>query len=196
MKITKQLPQMLSKYLAENVNIKHGSTRITVSGKRLTAKIAKIEAGIAYAHISGMIRSRRWNELREYVTEYWDDSRSLSSCLFDGVVANMREARHSTQLGEVVVPTYFSFMGIFNIMPTSQPHGLDNADIIMPIGRRIGGAAIHEDAHTFGNPNNYGVHRGKLKVHDYGSKAALGVMLRFRTQFIEALEESTTKISF
>jgi hypothetical protein len=139
------------------------TTRIAIVGKWYTLKIARVPVKAATQELIGIARDyyhdRNIGKLRIKLSEHQGP--------FRGIWANWREWSHSFSLGENVVSTRFSLLGIVNIIDTAV--SLLETHPARFIQQSLGG----KDAHTFQETANYGWHRGRLKLLDYGSLDAI-----------------------
>jgi hypothetical protein len=162
------------------------TTRIAIIGKWYTLKIARVPIRSAVQELIGMARDyyhdSNLGKLRITLSEHQGP--------FRGIWANWREWSHSSSLGENVVPTRLSLLGIINVIDTAVSlFEMHPAKFIRPT---LGG----KDAHTFQETANYGWHRGKLKLLDYGSFNAItylhGNAKKFRDD-LDAFDQSLEK---
>ena len=167
------------------MRIASGSARMVVVGKRYAVKVANINFSNAIKDFRWRVRKRL--PLKIYFSRPPEVLGGIQYHLLRGICENRREARFSKILGDIVVPTRFSFLGIFNVQETAGPHNLDGIhDIFMGLVGRIG--AVQKDRHTFAHGNNFGIHDGRLKIIDYGSKEACSVLLLHAREFRSALD--------
>lgn len=123
--------------------------------------------------LSGVSGILNW--LRRSEDSMW----SLKRLLVRGFSQNLREGILSRKLRDIVVPTYLTVFGLFNVQAKSEPINLEIDDVIRTLEEHVGDD-VWKDEHTFCNPENYGVHNGKVKLRDYGGKKANGVLIEHR----------------
>ena len=168
------------------MRIAKGTARIAVIGDRYTVKIANIHLRLGLMCLYSHGR-RGAKSLVSYINWPIDSSASFKYHFIRGISENRREYRTSKALGDIVVPTRFSFLGILNIQETAEPHNLTPKSLWVGLRAKIGDGLKFTDAHTFSEPDNYGIHKGKLKLIDYGGETANSTMLKYQRQFREVL---------
>ena len=133
-----------------------------------------------------------FSALRKYFTRPEGPyGRGFRNDFLRGIFENWREAHYSKTLGEIAVPTRFSFLGIFNIQDTAQPHNLKARDLWPEFVTNIGDD-LWKDPHTFSTEeDNFGVHRGRLKLIDYGGRETIPLLLKYRKRFLDSLTRLT-----
>lgn len=95
---------------------------------------------------------------------------SLHRFLFRGIVINWREfIFYLKTRNPFTQPTLFSFFGIFNIQLYGQLCKLEYRNVWCQF-RKLTNDEILKDSHHFGNPNNFCINGGKLRIVDYGSR--------------------------
>ena len=175
------------------MKVHFGSNRVAVIGNRLTVKIAKIRHKQALGDILALIRDPHPILIRHYFLSMDNTFANFTNVFLQGFIENLVEAKYSKQLGDVAVPTRFSFLGVLNVQETAQEHELDGEQIMRALWKAAG--KEFGPVHTFMNGKNYGIHEGRLKFLDYGSKKAVLKMLEhlqtMRTGLDEALMSST-----
>ncbi len=146
-----------------------GKTRTVYVGQRYSVKVPKIPFKDAKNELLGI--GRDYYRTRSFATVKVRLSLTEMQGPFRGWFANYREAQYSKQLGENVVPTIFSFLGIFNIMPTVTPFDIDRITLTL-------NPPCRGDLHTFGEPANYGWYKGSVRLLDYGAMEAVHALLK------------------
>jgi hypothetical protein len=131
-----------------------------------------------------------FSAFRKYFTKT-EGQHGLRYYFLRGFFENWREAQYSETLGEIAVPTRFSFLGIFNIQDTAQPHDLQDRDLWVEFATNVG-EDLWTDPHTFSTEvDNFGVHMGRLKLIDYGGRETIPLLLEHRARFLESLSRLT-----
>lgn len=93
--------------------------------------------------------------------------------LFSGIIANVNERRtYRRTKSPFVIPTYFSFLGLFNIQKRGKKIDFwDNREVWGYIWRNSQNPdQPHCDGHTLADTENYCIDDGKLKLVDYGNR--------------------------
>jgi len=159
------------------MRICQGTKRTAIITDRFTVKVARVNVrGTLRDAVSSMRRG--WDLAGfQYSLSSVRDSLAMS---LTGISENWTEGQNSKKLGDLVVPTFMS-LGVVNLQATAQDHGLSRQEIFPVLNNRVGCAnGIHIltiDSHTFHPDDNYGIHQGKLKILDYGSKKAVKIMM-------------------
>jgi hypothetical protein len=104
------------------MRITNGTTRFVLIGKKYTVKVAKFHA---LRTVKELVYRARRGESINFVTEPETKKESFRDLFLGGMISNLRERRFSPLLGTLVVPTRFSFLGVFNVQETAASHGLD-----------------------------------------------------------------------
>jgi len=103
---------------------------------------------------------------------------SFGSLMLRGLITNWGEfwLYYKTK-NPFLQPTYFSFLGIFNIQQYGKP--CDNALDPWPQFFRLTNGQIREDNHHFEDFSNFCLNQGKIKMLDYGNKKSWGVIIAY-----------------
>ena len=172
------------------MHIIKGSNRIVFIGKRYTIKLPRIaprqvarEASLATKGFFRCLKTLPIKESIKIPLEIW---RATSQSTV-GIKANLREWKYSKKLGISVVPTRFSFLGLFNVMDTAWPwHMLQkNLRAHYPFEYIAG--------HTTDNPRNFGWHDGRVKLLDYGDANIITYLLENKAIFRRQLDAFVRK---
>ncbi|MDD4179620.1 MAG: hypothetical protein PHH14_06210 [Candidatus Margulisbacteria bacterium] len=160
------------------MNIIKGTNRIAIVGKSYTIKFVRIPFRAAIREVVSIAKNyHKYNwkaaKLAIKLTEF--------NGPFRGIWANYREWSASAQLGDNVVPTRFSFLDLFNVVETASLLNL-------PRLKHTYEYPGYGDVHTFREPGNYGWHKGKLKLLDYGSPKVIKYLLENGAQFRRQLD--------
>lgn len=146
------------------MKIKKGTYRIVFIFNKFVVKIPKfhIKAGIEQLHICYKIKRLKnvWQ---------WGSS-SYSGCMrwfFGGIADNWQEYRfYSKTKLAILMPTYFSLLGLLNIQKRGQTLKMDSFDLWCHLCD-LTNEDVWDDNHTFVNPKNFCVEDGVLKIIDY-----------------------------
>lgn len=168
------------------MRIERGTARIAIIGDLYTLKIANIHlrSGLKCLWHYGRGGAKA---LKSYFSFPIDSPVAFKYQFVRGVSENLREFRTSKTLGDIVVPTRFSFLGIFNIQETAKLHNLSQRLLWVEQCSKIGDE-LWKDPHTLSSPENYGIHEGRLKIIDYGGARTFSVILKYRQQFREVFD--------
>jgi len=177
------------------MRIKRGRTRIAIVSERMTLKIPNIPLGKAVRKLSSELRGIAQDcwQMKQWPTKAFLKVEVVSRepfIHFFGFTANRLEARNSVALGEMVVPTRYSFLGILNVMETATQSGINPSAFAKEF--RLGG-------HTFSHVENYGIHEGSLKLLDYGDSKAISILqlqcqsFRWELDIVYARHQRTTE---
>ena len=103
---------------------------------------------------------------------------SILGSLFGGILVNWKEFKFYWKTkNSLLQPTYFSFLGIFNIQRYGKLCQSRPVDLWCQL-RKLTNNEVFKDSHHFDNPNNFCVDNGRLKMLDYGNnKCQLVIML-------------------
>jgi len=161
------------------MRIAKGTTRIALIGKRYTLKIPKVYGKTLLDDIKVFSRKGRFTTVAK-----------LHRLTLEGVKSNLWEFYGSLRLGEIVVPTRFSFFGIFNIQDSASPIIGFSYDEFALILKEIKSAIVIAEGteHTIFSQKNYGFHEGKIKLIDCGNKNLIQILMRSRESFRKALD--------
>lgn len=122
-----------------------------------------------------MIRNDGWECLRHSAAA----RHSPRYYLFKGIIANWSEFTfYQKTRNPFVQVTYFSLVGMFNIVRVDDPCQLDKK-ILRKQLYEITEGAISRDGHHFNNPDNFCFRDGKLKMLDYGSPATQQIATKY-----------------
>jgi len=99
--------------------------------------------------------------------------------LFRGIFENWIELifYKKTHL-KLLLPTHYSFFGLFNIMEKGNKVKMDDIDFWAQLYYFTDGK-VFVSAHTFHNLNNFCVKDGKLKIADYGARKIHPVLKKY-----------------
>ncbi len=160
--------------------------------KRVTVKIPRLITSRLFDEVRQIKRDVR-TRLPDYLRNP-DRMAYTFRLMFKGLIKNLVEARFSKPLDDLVIPTYFSLLGIVNLQATAQDHELKSSMIIEALTKHVGcdqydNSYLVPAGHTFQNKDNYGFHNGRLKFLDYGSRTAVKIMLEHREAMRAGLDE-------
>ena len=104
------------------MEVKKGSSRIAFCGEKLTAKVPYFplsNLGIIPTDLKNYWQMYDgWDGIVEYFTNP-EELTCFQERFLRGWLENVREALWSKRLGDLVVPTYFSFAGFLNLQSTA-----------------------------------------------------------------------------
>jgi hypothetical protein len=108
--------------------------------------------------------------------------------LFGGIMANWREFVffHKTK-HPFLLPTRFSFFGLFNIQTAGEPCLIKYVDLWCQLYELTDGK-VFADSHHFENPNNFCFNGGVLRMLDYGSKRTHKVIADFGEKILKSFD--------
>lgn len=198
------------------MRIVRGTARIAIVGNRYTLKLANVHLQEGLASLVGKVKfeakaavclipdSYKFGALEKRslmgrgafraIINYFtrpEGRHNFRYYFLRGLLENLREAHYSETLGEIAVPTRFSFLGAFNIQDTAQPHNLKERDLWPEFVTNVGDD-LWKDPHTFSTEeDNFGVHMGRLKLIDYGGRETIPLLLKYRAKFLESLSRLT-----
>ena len=164
-----------------------GTARIAFIGESHTLKIPRIypiEGTKQLIRVAKEGISIIKRELKYHI----DAPGTFKYLLLRGIQENRREYRLSQRLQGLVVPTRFSFLGIFNIQATAKPHNLTVKELYDGVVKKLG-SNIWKDNHLFTDVNNFGIYKGQLKLIDYGGIKSEEFLLEYRRLIGESLDE-------
>ncbi len=168
------------------MEIRFGTRRVAIITKRYTFKLPKIDPREIYQDARELAKAP--SLIGFYFRRSTDYDWSFRNSVTAGFSENRVEARSSGALGDVVVPTVFSFLGIFNVQRTAQEHSVPCQEIADALGSVLAKADLFEEGHTFFAAENYGLHGGKLKLLDYGRERAVQIVLGKRDAVRQVLD--------
>jgi hypothetical protein len=104
--------------------------------------------------------------------------------LFKGMYENRSEyVFYSQYKSNFLLPTYFSFFGLFNIQKIGKKFEFKNEkEKYLSFWRQMLNVTSREatkDGHHFSNPKNFCEENGKLKIMDYGSPYTQEVLEKY-----------------
>ena len=105
-----------------------------------------------------------------------------------GVYANLIEAFMGLVAKEVVVPTRLSLAGLLNVQEKAEQAKITSDDIENTMKVYLDNEPL-SDMHGYLDPDNYGIHDGKMKMIDCGSLAVAKIIMKRRHDFRSALLE-------
>ena len=170
-------------------NISVGHRRILIRGPKYTAKIPRFNLRATANEFIFLAKEKHWKSLKIFVTAPERVNGSLRDVVLRGIASNIREARFSSVLKCVVVPTRFSFLGLLNIQDTPSSHQFEDALLWRKFKEEIGSTLFAAD-HIFANPaKSFGIHQGKLKITDYGRGTTLEMLIMHQRKYLTVLDE-------
>ncbi|MEK7072613.1 MAG: hypothetical protein AAB969_03515, partial [Patescibacteria group bacterium] len=146
------------------MEIKSGNYRIVIIIGHLAIKFPVIHLRSGIKSLIHEIKRGRFLKYYKNDILYWGCSKSY---LFDGIICNWQEYRfyRQTKLA-ILMPTYFSFFGLFNIQKRGQILDIYDGDLFSQLYNLTNGE-IFDDGHAFGNHKNFCIESGKLVMIDY-----------------------------
>lgn len=150
------------------MEVHRGKSRIAFVGERFTLKVPNPNTFRHFADILEFLKFRDFKELYHWF-QYSEGNYCGFRWAISGFLQNWREFMLSKELGEIVVPTRLSVLGLLNIQDTSTdlPATINNGGLFATLGVAIG-TDIMRDTHTFHETDNFGIHDGQAKIRDYG----------------------------
>ena len=152
------------------IKIKRGETMITlIIGNCFVVKLPIIYLRTGLKNAFGSIKHGHFisHEIKKYNYLILG---SVKRCLLAGLINNWQEFRfYKKSKLLILMPTYFSFFGLFNIQKAGQPISIKSVDLWCQLYDLTNGK-VFEDSHTLANPTNFCIERGRLKIIDYGEK--------------------------
>ncbi len=142
------------------MRIAYGETRVAIVSKRTTIKLPRIHIKMLRQDIKHL-----WSGGYERPCAGQAPYKSL-----EGVWSNRFENKWSKKLYEAVVPTRFSVFGAVNIQDTALPIQAFSKNELSFIRNQLTDKIFFSEIHTLSFAENYGMHNGKIKLLDYGSK--------------------------
>ena len=166
------------------MKIIRGSDRIvlTLPSFGIVIKFAKIRLKDIVIDIILYLKDRRtWKTMLKFFKYHHCQVGGFKYYLFNGIISNKleyklwRKTKH-----QILVPTIFSFFGLFNIQKFVQvPKDKTDADFWCQFNMIVRKKWLWHDSHAFSNFENFTIETGKVQFIDYGSKAVIGVVLQF-----------------
>ena len=152
------------------IKIKRGQTRIVlIIGNWFVIKLPIIYLRAGLNNAFGSIKRGHFisHEIKKY---NYLISGSVKRYLLAGLINNWKEFRfYKKSKLPILMPTYFSFFGLFNIQKAGQPISIKSVDLWCQLYGLTNGR-IFDDSHTFNDPTNFCIERGRLKIIDYGEE--------------------------
>jgi hypothetical protein len=167
------------------MHIVKGTNRVVFIGKKYTIKVPRIaprqvvrEASLVTRSFFRCIKDLSVKESINVSFGIWKTTSQTTA----GIRANFREWKYSKKLGISVVPTRFSFLGLFNVMDTAWPWHMTQRYL------RAHYPFEHISGHTTDNPHNFGWHDGRVKLLDYGDIKIIRYLLENKAIFRRQLD--------
>lgn len=166
------------------MRIEKGTHRIALVGEDFTLKAPRSVPLRRLIQPIKLIKKGDWGGLERWKNEK-EGSWSGLTFIMAGILQNLREAGLSDELGEIVAPTLFSLQGLLNLQESAQPLKLEGGDFQVMYNDlyEATNGGIEDDPHTFGNQENYGWHKGEIKLIDYGDVRSERILRRDREKF-------------
>lgn len=162
-------------------------TALVISGLGIALKLSNVRIGVLWRRYKSI---RSVKDLKLTIVDElngWYLPASIFSCLFGGWLMNFREFFFSFSYGSssLVLPTYFSFFGLMNIMPAGEECTLPDLQIWEAA---LTVAEFKElDPHTWSNSKNFIRDRkGRLRLADYGDSRTRQALCLYREGFERA----------
>jgi hypothetical protein len=120
------------------------------------------------------LEKEKATQMRIPIIKRYEMHGSMALCLFGGIMANYQEWRFYRKTKNIfVMPTYFSFFGLFNIQKRGKK--IDFWDRVGAWHYIHNNIENHQqpfcDGHTLANIENFCLDNGHLKIVDYGSRS-------------------------
>ena len=168
-----------------------GNTRtVIVIKKKIVIKLPKTDPLYAFARIKYTIK--RFGILAMLKNTFLSpdtDIMSIKYALFRGILANYREYKlWKRSKHKLLVPTYFSALGLFNIQPFGKPNYRKIWDLLLDTTNYS--LILQKDSHTFGENDNWVIIDNHLKLADYGSRFTPQIIKQFGKSLMSAINRS------
>ena len=167
------------------MHIVKGTNRVAFIGKKYTVKLPRIAPRQVVREVSLVTRSFfhccKKLSIKESIKVTLGIWRTVPQGTA-GIKANFKEWKYSKKLGSSVVPTRFSFLGLFNVMDTAKPWHMSQKYL------RDNSPFEHIASHTTDNPRNFGWHDGRVKLLDYGDINIVKYLLENKALFRRQLD--------
>lgn len=167
------------------MEIKHGYSRSVLIFKNYVIKFPRIYLKNAFNRAKEEKRRKRlWWHLNRWTYMHY---LSIHRYLFKGIIDNWLEyvffikSRHV-----IIVPTYFSFFGLFNIQ--ARAHEFDGKKFRQKCWGVLGEITdweVFNASHEFSSVSNYGIYNRRLRLFDYGNKRAQVVIVKYSKELSE-----------
>ena len=146
------------------MDIKKGNYRIVIVANSFVIKLARIRFKSGIKCMIHEIKNGRF--LKYYQNDILYHTCSKTN-FFGGIISNWQEYRFYRQTKlPILMPTYFSFFGIFNIQKRGQILDMSYGDLWHQPYNLTNGE-VFDDSHAFGNHKNFCIESGKLVMIDY-----------------------------
>lgn len=157
------------------MKIAKGNYRIVIVANRFVIKLARIRFKSGIKCMIHEIKHGRF-------LKYYKDDTLYHACsktnFFGGIISNWQEYRFYRQTKlPILMPTYFSFFGLFNIQKRGLILDMSYRDL-WPQLYTLTNGEVFDDSHAFENPANFCLENGKLVMIDY-SKRARNVLIKY-----------------
>ncbi|NCN07718.1 hypothetical protein GW933_03415 [Candidatus Falkowbacteria bacterium] len=155
--------------------IKKGNYRIVIVIGSLVIKLPRVRLKSA---IQCLIFEIKHGLISKYYSNAILYAPSSKTNLFGGIISNWQEYQfyHQTKL-PILMPTYFSFFGLFNIQKRGKLLDVNRKDLFQQLYDLTNGE-VFDDSHAFANPANFCLQNGKLVMIDY-SKKSRNVLIKY-----------------
>ncbi|MDP1629100.1 MAG: hypothetical protein Q8L57_00615 [bacterium] len=169
-----------------------GQDRVVLLFESLVAiKFARIRLWRIFTIFCGFINKKsRFERLRDIILSSVKDIErygTISGMLFRGIKENWQEFRFWRRYRlKFLAPTYFSLFGIINFQKTGRPY---NGDEVWPKLFKWNEKMAFKDAHTLGEPKNFCLIGGRIKIVDYGSRRVQEVLLAWAKDGHDAFDD-------
>jgi hypothetical protein len=170
------------------VEIKRGHYRIVLVFKNFVIKFPRIYFWSAiriaiWAHYRGKeARSMVW-KISNYNHEL-----TIPKFLLKGIIDNWHECLYFKKTRSAfLVPTYFTFFGLFNIQARALPwdyNNLNHYGLLYDLTR----GEVSKCGHDFEDEKNFGIHKNRLKMLDYGSEKTQKILEKYSKQIEEGFK--------
>lgn len=108
--------------------------------------------------------------------------------LFYGIIVNWREFLFfRRERSSFLLPTYFSFFGLFNVQKAGESCLISGMDLWLQF-LEFTERGVLEAGHHFQNPENFCINNGELKILDYGDKNTQLVVTKYGKKIQESFD--------
>jgi len=132
----------------------------------------------------------KWTYRRMNMSIDLRDFEGYPNLLLCGIVNNWREFRFFYKTKHPFLqPTYFSFLGLFNIQKVSKICLVEQNSFKVQIRKITNNEAGYD--HHFSNPANFCFDNGKLKIFDYGNKEVQETIINYGSKILKDFDQKT-----
>jgi hypothetical protein len=183
------------------MKIEKGTSRVALVGDKLTVKVPMFNVRRLIGDVRKALQSK-W-ALKEFFSGA--ERAGTLSFFLRGLKENLREASLSKELADLVIPTRLSILGIINIQDSASEILSPEDNIYSAFWKKLINSIDREEfknneriirrgPHTLEQPDNFGLHGGRIKLLDYGEKGLDDLLREYGRLLQEVLEEKMTEI--